>query len=231
MKKNVSHDVLAFDFQPIELNELRKILPRSKYGKYDDIKFQILERVKSMPMNESFLLAPAKESGKKGLLDEQQIKSFTNSINGAFRDEKLPWHVVYSTIAKAFAIAPYKRKGRIPRVDSYELPKSRQQSFPLEDGKLGFVGDKEDRLNKLLTLATHTFGFSLKQLQEKGVRGAVSRARMAMCYVGKNGLGLKLSTIGALLEMSSGSTTPLCQQAPVRAKEEIAQLSQALNKS
>ncbi len=233
MSKHPKADTLDFEFQPIELDDLKKILPRPKWSIYQDIKDQILEKLSKLPPAESFLLVPPK--GHK--LPVNLAKSFMNSVNSTLREQKITWHIVWSEKAGAFALAPYKRKGsknweRPPAVPEIHI----DRGIP-ENGKSGFAETPEARLAKLVKLTQKTFGVSLKQVMDNKMKNhkrpdpVFTDIRRAMLYVGRNGLGLKLATIGGLLGQSSAVSTVLCQEAQVRpsAKEKVQQLSQALN--
>lgn len=230
--KNNEPATLAFDFQPIKLEEIPRILPPTHSGKYSQIRIKVLEHIATLPPGESFILAPSKKSGENGALDKNARASFCGSINKTLRSERMPWHMVYSGIAKAFVIAPLKHRGYKQRV----LEKQEVESP--ENSKTGFQASSDERLEKLVKLTCKTFGVTLKELQKTGMlygknyKPERTDIKRAMVYVGKNGLGLKLTDIGRILGISSGTTTPYCQQAMIHpeSKKKVELLSAALNK-
>lgn len=228
MAKNNGHeDVLKFDFQTIKLADISRLIPPSHRSKYSELCDQIIERVNSMPSDETFAFAPSKDMN--GKLTEEKITSICVGVNHAFKRGELNWRLRYSEVGKAFVVAPYERHKRVNRKRQEIVMSSPQEPS-------GFKEPSSDRLKVLVDLTHKTFGITLRQLQDKTLsltHPDVVDVKRAFLYVGRTGLGLKSSEIGDLLDLSSGSTAVLIQQAMSKpnAKELVKKLSEALNKN
>lgn len=217
---------LAFEFQPIKLADLRKILP-VKGNKYAEIINQIHLHLEQIAPDEAFLVRP----NQGQTLTPEETKNFLNAINNHLRAERMAWHAVFSKVTNSIVLAPYKRK-----IYGYRPAKITKVS-PAAEGNgstAGFTDDSQTRLNKLMELTKQLFGVTVEQLRQKE-RGEsypeLVDIKRAVVYVGRNGMGLKLREIADVLELTSSSTTTLCQQAMTHptAKEKVALLSEALN--
>jgi hypothetical protein len=175
-----------------------------------------------MPSDESFVFGPGKN---EHIADKQFIQKVCNGVNYSFKRNQISWRIRYSINQKVFVVEPYDRMKRVRKIKSVSRP-------PSEVEERGFTEDTESRLQTLVLLMKKTFNLTMKDLQKKGVTGDLVDYKRAMLYVGRNGLGLKLSEIGNFLGLSSASTSTLSVQAMNKpaAKEKTALLMAALNK-
>jgi hypothetical protein len=222
--KPTSTEVLKFSFQKIDLSQIPHLLPQIHRSKYSELRAQIIEKVNSLDVNESFMFAP--DNGTK--VTDKLKSSIEYGVNVSLAKEQLNWRLKYSTVAKAFVVAPYKRYqlGRKPKRGPILPPAEENQTA-------GFTESSKIRMDKLIELIKKKFGVTLRQLQEKNPDGEVLDVRRAMLYVGRNGLGLKLSELGRLLELQSSSATVYCQEAQTKpsAKEKVLILTQEVNRN
>lgn len=210
-----AQDVLKFNFQEIELSEIRRLLPNRNRSKYAELRQQIVDRVNSLAGNKSFIFAPAGD----GKVTPKIITNLCHGVNVGFAKEKMNWRVVYSTVAKAFVVEPYKRKNGISKT----VPKI---VAPQE----GFQETPGHRLEQLVNTVKKVFNVTVQEMSVRNAEPDIMETKRAFLYVGRN-LGIRLSTMGELLHITSSSRTVFCQQALTRpaAKEKVEILIKAIN--
>jgi hypothetical protein len=210
-------DVIKFAFQPIDLAEISKILPPKYRGKYSDLKAQIVNRLNSLDSDKSFLFQAQGMSMK-----EAQRNSLIFGLNKYLNQEKLPWKVQWSEKdvngkeVKAFVVCPKEL-----RTTTYK-PRTFQSVTTPEANK---------RFENLLHIIKKKWGVTLRQLQEKNAGEDTTDLKRALLYVGRTGLGIKLSHMQKELNIASSSATVFCKEATNKPKAQqfVEALKAALN--
>jgi hypothetical protein len=215
---NKEEDVISFDFQEFKLADLRKILPQTYRSKYADLCNQIVERLNSLPSDQSFFFSPVNRE-----MTELQIRNLANSVNIYLKRDNRDWRILWAAKQKAFVLEPHNWKN----------VKKRQSSGPALDQKPTneFTQPSSERMNQLLSLMQKAFGLTLRQLQEHGDQQLTDFKR-AMIYVGKTGLGLSQAEMGRTLRLASATTSLYCTEAMKSelAKEKVEILKLELNR-
>jgi len=205
--------VLEFEFQSIKLDQVADLVPAKYRSRYEAIRQQVIAKIKSMPGDESFLFAPAKNS-KGPKLDENLIARICSGINVGLVREQLNWKIAFSDKAKAFVVTPYRRYKIKHR--SVQNGNGNGSSSP-QPKKLNGV-EETTQTQRLLKLTHALFGVSLKDLQVK-LNGSkkqnpeLSTTKKAFVYVGHNECQLKVTHLANLLGLAPPSTSTLIKRA------------------
>ena len=209
-KPEKTSPVMEFVFQTIKLDQVADLVPYHYRSKYEAIRIQVIEKIKTMAGDETFMFQP---QDRKTKLDDNLIARICHGINTALVRESLNWKLAYSQKAKAFVVAPFKRY----KLGKYKTNKSLTPSSTPSRERIEVLShDETAQINNLLNLTHKHYGKTLKDLQVKHNGNSdpeLSNLKKAILYVGRNAMGIKLSHIGKLLGLNSSSTTTLCQRA------------------
>ena len=219
--------VMEFVFQTIKLDQVADLIPTAYRSRYEAIRIQVIEKVKSMPGDETFMFQPL---DKKAKLDENLIARICSGINVGLVRESLNWKISYSDKASAFVVAPYKRNKRPGRRGEFKINQS-GSAVSNAPGTNGSISDDEGaRIKKLLELTHKHLGATLHDLQEKHSGDEMLDIRRAFFYVGRNTMGIKLSHLGKLLGITSGTSSVQCGNALeiLGSKEHVKTLTAAI---
>lgn len=187
-------EVLTFSFQSIPLTEVPKLLVPNYKSTYSPLHDQILKRIESNNGHEASLF----QINGKSALPQSRINGVCTSANDMLKKKQMSWRVRYSRVAKAFVLAPTKRKDlkRGPRkVDAAETQAAAQ------------------KLSTLLKATTESFGVTLEDLRGRYPQPPLGDIRRAFYYVGRRNMGLRPGDILRLLRNTSSAGTRIYQEA------------------
>jgi hypothetical protein len=217
---------MEFVFQTIKLDQVADLVPHTYRSKYEAIRNQVIEKIKTMAGDETFMFQP---QDRKAKLDDNLIARICHGINTGLVRESLNWKISFSNKARAFVVAPFKRY----KLGKYKTRVPATQVSTTTNDNDAVTDDEAAQLTNLLKVTHQHFGKTLKDLQVKldGTKDPeLSNVKKAFLYVGRNAMGIKLSHIGKLLGLQSSSTTTMCQRAmkDPTAKEYVKVLTDAL---